>query len=107
VPAPPGQNLVPVFTHDHSVQHDALWWLHEGNRALRVGDWKIVAAGQDAPWELYDLSHDRGEAVNLAVHLPDTVRQLATLWQQHTEAFRQLILANPSPAHKQAAQKAK
>lgn len=21
-----------------------LWWLHEGNRALRAGDWKLVAA---------------------------------------------------------------
>ena len=36
--------------------HDYLWWLHEGNRALRVGDWKIVAAGKDSPWELYDLN---------------------------------------------------
>ena len=51
------------------MTHDDLWWLHEGNRALRVGDWKIVAAGKDGPWELYDLGggprrdpQPRGEA---------------------------------------------
>ena len=61
MPPAPGKSLVPLFAKDGTVAHESLWWLHEGNRALRVGDWKIVAAGKDSPWELYDLSSDRSE----------------------------------------------
>ena len=43
------------------MKHDDLWWQHEGNRAIRVGDWKLVAAGREGPWELYDLATDRTE----------------------------------------------
>ena len=37
--------------------------------ALRVGDWKIVAA-KDSPWELYNLADDRSETKNLAAKHP-------------------------------------
>ncbi len=69
VPAPPGKSLVPAFAHDGTVKHDDLWWDHEGNRAIRVGDWKLVAA-RDEPWELYDLATDRTETRNLARRMP-------------------------------------
>ncbi len=42
--ARPGKSLLPAFARDGSVSHDAIWWEHEGNRAIRVGDWKLVAA---------------------------------------------------------------
>ena len=87
VPAAPGKSLLPLFAKDGTVTRDSLWWLHEGNRALRVGDWKIVAAGKDSPWELYDLSHDRAESNNLAVKLPEKVRELATAWERQTAEY--------------------
>jgi arylsulfatase len=87
VPAPPGKSLVPLFAKDGTVSHDSLWWCHEGNRALRVGDWKIVAAGKDAAWELYDLKTDRGESHNLAAEQPGKVRELEKLWTEQFEAF--------------------
>ena len=62
----------------------------EGNRALRVGDWKIVAAGQDSPWELYYLRSDRSETKNLADELPDKVRELATQWTHETAGYNAL-----------------
>jgi len=40
-----------------------LWWYHEGNRALRYGDWKIVAA-RDKPWELFDLAGEQASRVS-------------------------------------------
>ena len=70
--------------------HDSLWWLHEGNRALRVGDWKIVAAGKDSPWELYDLSADRSETKNLAAEKPEKVRELAAIWKKQLEEYTAL-----------------
>jgi arylsulfatase len=86
-PPPPGQSLVPAFAGDGRVHHDSLWWQHEGNRALRVGDWKIVAAGESAPWELYNLRTDRAESNNLAEAEPDRVRDMAALWARQLEDF--------------------
>ena len=71
---------MPAFARDGTLKHDDLWWAHEGNRAIRVGDWKLVAA-KDEPWELYDLATDRTETRNLAQENPDqgprTVRAVA------------------------------
>lgn len=95
IPPAPGKSLVPAFTADGSVQHEDLWWLHEGNRALRVGDWKLVSAGPKgdftaAPWELYDLSKDRGETNNLAAQMPEKVAELAKRWNDEFTKIRQL-----------------
>jgi arylsulfatase A-like enzyme len=81
VPTSPGHSLAPVFASDVRIDRDSLWWLHEGNRAVRVGDWKLVAA-RDEPWELYDLKTDRAETTDLAGKHPDRVRELEQVWQQ-------------------------
>lgn len=90
VPSRPGKSLVPAFAEDRQIARDSLWWLHEGNRAIRVGDWKLVAAGGKGPWELYDLSVDRGETNNLINEIPDLARQLEQRWQQQFNEFREL-----------------
>ncbi len=92
VPAPPGKSLVPAFARDGTVVHDFLWWSHEGNRAIRIGDWKLVAAGANGPWELFDLSNDRTESNNLAGSNPHKVRELRLAWLQRQTEFRQLAL---------------
>ena len=38
---------------------------HEGNRAVRLGDWKLVSEG-NSRWELYNMKHDRTELTDLA-----------------------------------------
>ncbi len=86
-PRPPGHSLVPLFRKDGSVSHSSLWWQHEGNRALRVGDWKIVAAGEDRLWELYDLSSDRSETKDLAGAMPERVRELSKLWHDQSDQY--------------------
>lgn len=90
IPPAPGKSLVPLFLHDSGRLHDSLWWLHEENRALRSGNWKIVAAGKGAPWELYDLSTDRAESKNLASEMPVKVQELASQWERTTDEFAQL-----------------
>jgi arylsulfatase len=97
VPPPPGRSLVPAFAADVVIARESLWWQHEGNRALRVGDHKIVAAGKDSAWELYDLSSDRSETQNLAAAQPERVRTLAAQWQRETDAY-QALARSPSPA---------
>ena len=87
VPTPPGTSLAPSFGRDGAVHHDDLWWEHEGNRAIRVGDWKLVAAGKDGPWELFDLANDRTETHNLAGERPEKVRELADRWRRRRDEF--------------------
>ena len=80
-PRRPGRSLAPVFGKETAVNRDYLWWLHEGNRALRQGDWKIVAAKGD-PWELYNLARDRCETKNLAAKEPGKVSEMAAAWEK-------------------------
>ncbi len=89
VPPPPGKSLAPVFAKDGAVTHDYFWWYHDGNRAIRVGDWKLVA-DHDSGWELYDMRRDRAESINLAADHPDKVKQLDQEWTRHAEEFRSL-----------------
>ena len=89
IPEAPGRSLVPAFARDALVPHESLWWLHEGNRAVRVGDWKLVAARGD-PWELYDLKTDRAEQVNLAAKMPDKVKELERVWQEQADRCTEL-----------------
>ncbi|MCA9216077.1 MAG: hypothetical protein KDB27_23580, partial [Planctomycetales bacterium] len=56
-----------------------LFWEHQGNRAVRDGSMKLVAAHK-GEWELYDLSNDRAERNNLAATRPQEVRRLETAW---------------------------
>ncbi len=97
IPPVPGKSLLPLFNQDGTVAHDSLWWLHEGNRALRVGNWKIVASGKDSPWELYDLSTDRSESRDLSQEKPEKVQELATLWSQQTADFGKLAGQDSPP----------
>jgi arylsulfatase len=93
-PKPPGRSLLPVFTGDTELNREYLWWQHEGNRAVRVGDWKLVAAGPDAPWELYDLRSDRGESRNRAADQPEKLEELQELWNRVTQDVRRLAASD-------------
>ena len=93
-PELPGRSLVPSFERDGSVEHPYVYFHHSGNRALRVGDWKIVNENEgpfgsaDDKWALYDLSKDRCEMVNLADDNPEKLREMCAFWQQCEDAYR-------------------
>ncbi|MCO6457409.1 MAG: arylsulfatase [Pirellulaceae bacterium] len=94
IPAAPGRSLLPALAEDVIVERDLLWWLHEGNRAVRVGDWKLVAA-KGEHWELYDLSTDRAESHNLADAHPDQAKRLEALWEQQLREITALAQLSP------------
>ena len=74
-----GQSLLPIFEGKTRAHPKPVFWEHEGNRAVREQQWKLVArAGQS--WELYDTSSDRTEHNNLAHALPDKVKEMSALY---------------------------
>ena len=73
-----GRSLVPAFT-DQPIHRDAIYWEHEDNRAVRVGDLKLVSLAH-RPWKLYDMSKDREELHDLSSALPDEAKRLAAMW---------------------------
>ncbi len=80
-PATPleGKTLVAAFANK-PLDRD-IFWEHEGNRAIRSGDWKLVAKGPGAQWELYNIATDRTEATDLASKNPEKVSELTAKWE--------------------------
>ena len=81
LPPMEGRSLCPALA-GRQVQRDALFWEHEGNRAIRAGRWKAVAVDPAGPWELYDMERDRTEMHDLAVAEPQRLKELIAQWEQ-------------------------
>ncbi len=73
-----GVSLLPVF-QGKTRPHPAIFWEHEGNRAVRLEQWKLVAR-QGQPWELYDTAADRTEQNNLAATRPEKAKEMSGLY---------------------------
>ena len=69
-----------------------LYWEHEGNRAIRTGDWKLVSK-HPGDWELYEIATDRTEMNNLAAQQPARVKEMAAHW----DAWAQRVGVMPWP----------
>ncbi len=98
-----GVSLMPAF-RNLPLHRGALFWEHEGNRAVRVGDWKAVAKGQakdrELPvrWELYNIVKDRNEERDLAAKRPELLATLTRLWDGY--AYRTGVFPCPKPKPK-------
>jgi arylsulfatase len=79
-----GRSLVPVF-ENRPLNRERLYWEHEGNRAVRSGDWKLVSKGRDGKWELYNVAVDRSELNDLSSKHPERVTEMAGLWRAYAE----------------------
>lgn len=96
-----GKSLVPAFTNK-SINREFIFWEHEGNRALRMGNWKLVSKtkkqkkftpADENLWELFDMEEDPSEINNLALKYPDKVKTMTAIWEK--EAKR--TMAKPWP----------
>jgi arylsulfatase A-like enzyme len=87
-----GRSLIPTIGGKQRESHGMIAFHHGGNRALRMGDWKLVArserdithfhrwqypaAPHEGGWELYDLVSDRTEMNDLAADNPKKVKEM-------------------------------
>ena len=59
-----GESFLPALQGRQLNREQAITIEHEGNRGIRIGDWKLVAEW-NKPWEMYNISDDRTEQNNL------------------------------------------
>ena len=88
-----GKSLVPLM-EGKGLEREAIYWEHEGNRAVRMDKWKLISKASKknsyiwdktdelelANWELFDMEKDRTEMHDLAGTHPDLVSKMAEMW---------------------------
>ena len=88
-----GVSLVPAFS-DRPLDREAIYWEHEGNRAVARGKWKLVSNAGGSfqfneidtltldQWSLYDLELDRTELNDLSSEKPELKQEMIDLWMK-------------------------
>ena len=74
IPAATGRSMLAALKGQEDNGHSALFWEHEGVRAMRQGDWKLVANQYEVDesgwnrkieWQLFNLKDDPSELNNV------------------------------------------
>lgn len=76
-----GVNLLPYFRGEkEGAPHEALFWRFGEQTAVRMGDWKLVAARGSGGKRLFNLKDDLGETKDLTSACPDKAKELQAAW---------------------------
>jgi arylsulfatase len=76
----PGVSLKELLFNGAELTERPLFWERAGNRAVYLGDYKLVSIYPSYQWELYNLANDRGETTNIAAQNKNTVNKLSALY---------------------------
>ncbi|RAJ10227.1 arylsulfatase [Arenibacter echinorum] len=101
-----GKSLTPVLLNNQILEREAIYFEHEGNRAIRQQKWKLISKANNHSghyirvnelpidqWELYDMENDRTENHDLAKQYPEIVKELSKKW--HDWAKRTNTIPKP------------
>lgn len=89
---PKGKSWIPyLLNSDEHVHHvhegqDFTGWELFGEQAIRQGNYKAILipnASNTAEWELYDLTQDKGELLNLADQREALLKNLTRAWDAY------------------------
>ena len=79
-----GKSLMPIFSGStKEIHEEPIFWEHEGNKAVRLGRYKLVQDWEKDVydnWELYDISKDRTEQNNLINEFPDIANNMIVMY---------------------------
>jgi len=84
-----GRSILPTFRSARAPGRQVQYFELRGNRAITEGNWRAVAMHdcgtpfESDRWELFDLSRDFSEAVDLAALHPARLARMKALW--HSE----------------------
>jgi arylsulfatase len=79
-----GESLLPVLRGEPWKRRSPIYWEHEGNCALRRGDWKLVRK-YPGTWELYNLEQDRTELNNRIGGEETRAKEMIAEWEHWAE----------------------
>lgn len=71
-----GKSFAPIIRGQEMDNSEPIFWEHNGNRAVRHGDWKLVSK-KGAEWELYNINEDRNELNNVITSNKKIANKLA------------------------------
>lgn len=81
-----GKSFVPMFKGANNPVHtEPIFWEHEGNKAVRLGKYKLVSKWnkqRETEWELYNMETDRTEMHDLALQLPEKVLEMEVMYNK-------------------------
>ncbi len=84
VTPPEGESLLPLLSGSKWSRQAPLVWEHEGNRAVRSENWKLVSR-YPGNWELYDMENDRTELNDLASKDPARVKRMEDIHREWSQ----------------------
>lgn len=89
-----GKSLIPLFRGANERIHtEPIFWEHEGNKAVRLGKYKLVSKWskeQETEWELYDMKTDRTEMHDLTQQFPEKVKKMSKMYDKWATTTRVL-----------------
>ena len=91
-----GVSLRPALAGKPLGRSQPLFWEHEGNKAVRDGQWKLVMRHR-LPWQLFDMEADRTEQHDLVGQHPELAARLQAAWDDW--ARRSFVDEWPGPDH--------
>jgi arylsulfatase len=93
---PPGESFFSAIVGEmnaESRKRSPIYFSHEGNRAIRDQNFKLVSTAKnrqgDHLWHLYDMTSDRSEQIDLSAQHPEKAAELQQQWQQLDNQFKQ------------------
>ena len=76
-----GESFLGVFDGAEFTRQAPICWEHEGNRAVRMCDWKLVSEG-NTRWELYNMAQDRTELNDLSESESGRVAEMTAVYEE-------------------------
>ena len=77
-----GKSLLPVIQGKKREPHNALFWEHIGNKAVRMKNWKLVRRYSADNWRLYNLTKDPTELNDLSSKYPKRVQKMKSAYEE-------------------------
>lgn len=89
-----GKSLKPLFSGlSKQIHTEPIFWEHEGNKAVRLGNYKLVQEWNENDknnWELYDLDKDRTETNNIIAKMPNKANNMIALYNEWAKRIKVL-----------------
>ena len=99
-----GVNLLPFLKGEKaSAPHERLFWRYADRSlfAVRQGNWKLVQSHTPTA-QLFDLSADTGERMDLSAKHPDIVKHLQSAWDDWNATLKEPTLDKASSKRSKA-----